>query len=228
MLPTVFLTLLVAAGPTADVEFANPRDAQARLAQELATGSLIVSRGDCLAVKMYSASAFTHVASVVVHDAEIYVYDATGGAGVRKQLLCDYLAGQDENALHPFHLCQPLSPEKAQKLEEHLESQLGRPYAIAHHLTGNRAEGLHCSEYATDALIAAGVMRAKQPSRVSPATLVAGILKDELYRQSTTLQLVPEPPPRPDSDSWCAQIWFDTKECTRACYLQLRAWFCCK
>lgn len=228
MLNSLFLTMLVAAAPAADVEAANPREAQFRLAQDLTTGSLLVSRGDCLAVKMYSASVYTHVASVVVHEAEIYVYDATGGAGVRKQLLCDYLAGQDDNALHPFHLCQPLSQEKARKFEEHLESQLGRPYAIAHHLTGNRAEGLHCSEYATDALIAAGLMRANQPPRVSPATLVTGILKGDLYRQATTLQLVPEPPRRPDSQSWCTQIWFDTKQCTRHCYLQLRAWFCCK
>jgi hypothetical protein len=228
MLNSVLLTFLVATAPWGDVETANPREARVRLAQELKTGSLIVSRGDCLAVKMYSASAYTHVASVVVHKTEIYVYDATGGAGVRKQLLCDYLAGQDDNSLHPFHLCCPLSPEQAQKFEEHLECQLGRPYAIAHHLTGNRAEGLHCSEYATDALIAAGLMRARQPSRVSPATLVEGILKDDLYAQATTLQLVPDPPQRPDSDSWCTQIWFDTKQCTRACYLQLRAWFCCK
>jgi hypothetical protein len=221
------LTFLVAASP-ADVETANPREAQARLEHELKTGSLIVSRGDCLAVKMYSASAYTHVASVVVHETHVYVYDATGGAGVRKQLLGDYLAGQDDNALYPFHLCQPLSPENARKLAEHLESQLGRPYAIAHHLTGNRAEGLHCSEYATDALMAAGLLRAKQPSRVSPATLVTGILKEGLYAQATTLQLVPDPPRRPESDSWCTQIWFDTKQCTRSCYLQLRAWFCCK
>lgn len=228
MLNSVFLSMLVAAAALGDVETVSPRAAQARLEQELKTGSLIVSRGDCLAVKMYSASAFTHVASVVVHEGEINVYDATGGAGVRKQSLGDYLAGQDDNALYPFHLCQPLSGEQARKFEEHLDSQLGRPYAIAHHVTGNRADGLHCSEYATDALIAAGLMRAKQPSRVSPATLVEGILKDHLYSQATTLQLVPDPPPRPDSQSWCAQIWFDTKQCTCNCYLQLRAWFCCK
>jgi hypothetical protein len=227
MMQSIFLAVLLAA-PTVDVELANPREAQARLERELTTGSLIVSRGDCLAVKMYSASAYTHVASVVVSDGQIHVYDATGGAGVRKQSLADYLAGQDDNAQHPFHPSRPLAPEEAQKLEEHLESQLGRPYAIAHHLTGNRAEGLHCSEYATDALIAAGLLRAKQPSRVSPATLVAGILKDDLYAQATTLQLIPDPPRRPDSCSWCAQIWFDTRQCTRMCYLQLRGWFCCK
>ena len=227
MLHSILLTLLVASA-SAEVETASPREAQARLERELQTGSLIVSKGDCLAVKMYSASAYTHVASVVVHENEIFVYDATGGAGVRRQLLCDYLAGQDDAALHPFHLCQPLSPEQARKFEEHLENQLGRPYAIAHHLTGNRADGLHCSEYATDALIAAGLLRAKQPSRVSPATLVDGILKGELYTQATTLQLASDPPPRPDSDSWCTQIWFDTRQCTRACNLQLRAWVCCK
>jgi|SRR5579872_1294046 len=228
MLQSMILAVVLVAAPTMDVETATSRQAHARLERELKTGSLIVSRGDCLAVKMYSASAYTHVASVVVHDDEVFVYDATGGAGVRKQSLVDYLAGQDDNVLYPFHLTEPLAPEKAKKFEDHLESQLGRPYAIAHHLTGKRADGLHCSEYATDALIAASLLRAKQPSRVSPATLVAGILKDDLYRQATTLQLVPEPPRRPDSDSWCSQIWFDTKHCTRACYLQLRAWFCCK
>jgi len=225
---SLFLAIFISAAAVGDVETTNPREAHVRLAQEVKTGSLIVSRGDCLAVKMYSASAYTHVASVVVHDAGIYIYDATGGAGVRKQLLCDYLAGQDDNALYPFHLCQPLTAEQARKFGEHLENQIGRPYAIAHHVTGNRAEGLHCSEYATDALIAAGLMRARQPSRVSPATLVEGILKDKLYVQAATLQLVPDPPPRPNSDSWCTQIWFDTKQCTRNCYLQLRAWFCCK
>src|SRR4051794_3612663 len=104
---SIFLAVLVAAASFGDVETASPRAAQVRLKQELKTGSLLVSHGDCLAVKMYSASSYTHVASVVVHDSEIYVYDATGGAGVRKQLLRDYLAGQDDNAVHPFHLCQP-------------------------------------------------------------------------------------------------------------------------
>ncbi len=118
----------------------------------------------------------------------------------------------------PFHLCQPLSPENARKFEEHLESQLGRPYAISHHLTGSRADGLHCSEYATDALIAAGLLHAKQPSRVSPATLVAGILKDDLVcARQPTLQLIPDPPPATCiPDNWCTHIWFDTKQCTRS------------
>src|SRR5207253_4033401 len=105
---------------------------------------------------------------------------------------------------------------------------LGRPYAIAHHLTGERAAGLHCSEYATDALIACGTLRAKEPSRVSPASLVEGILKGDLYEQADSLQLASEPASPAASDWWCVRLWFDTQQCTSLCYRKLRAWFCCK
>jgi hypothetical protein len=222
----LFVALLAAA--IGDVSVVTPGQAHAQLAEQVQTGSLIVSRGDCLAVKVYSASRFTHVATVVVHDGCVFCYDATGGAGVRKQTLAEYLDGQHEASLHPFHPSKPLTEKQVAKLESHLESQLGRPYAIKHHLTGGRAEGLHCSEYATDALIAAGLLRANDPARVSPASLVEGVLKANLYEESDTLQLAPELPPRPESESWCYQLWFDTRQCTYRCYCKLWAWFCCK
>jgi hypothetical protein len=222
----LLFTLMTA--PIGDVTVVTPREAHLQLAQRVQTGSLLVSRGDCLAVKVYSASRFTHVATVVVHDSHVYCYDSTGGTGVRKQTLAEYLVSQNEASLHPFHPSKPLTKKQAARLEEHLESQLGRPYAITHHLTGGRAEGLHCSEYATDSLIACGLLTAKEPSRVSPASLVEGVLKASLYEEADTLQLAPEPPPRPETESWCCWLWLETQQCSFLCYRKLRAWFCCK
>ncbi len=224
----ILVTAILAGPPEPAVARLTAREAVAEVADGLQTGSLIVSQGDCLAIKAYSASAYTHVAAVVVHEGETYVYDATGGAGVRKQSLRDYFVCQGDHTLHFFYPRQPLSQTRRESFEQHLESQLGRPYAIHHHLTGERAAGLHCSEYVTDALIAAGTLRARQPSRVSPATLVEGILKADLYRQGETVQLVPDAPERPESQGWCTRLWFDTKQCTRVCCGKLRGWFFCK
>jgi hypothetical protein len=220
--------ILVVVLLTGSPETASPRQAHAALAPQVQTGTLILSQGDCLAIKIYSASAYTHVAAVVVDDQTTSIYESTGGAGVRKQLLRDYLVSQNDHTLHVFHPRKPFTAAQADRFEKHLEAQLGRPYAIRHHLSGERCEGLHCSEYVTDALISAELIRAKEPPRVSPATLVEGILKANLYEQAQTLQLVPEPAERPESAGWCAILWFDTKQCTIACYDKLRGWFCCK
>lgn len=225
---SILIAAILISGAVAETDLATPAEATARLESEVVTGSLIVSRGDCLAVKMYSASLYTHVGAVVVREGEVYVYDAMHGCGVRKQLLCDYVVGLNDAAIHPFHLCRPMSDDQARRFERHLEGQLGRPYAIAHHLTGKRADGLHCSEYVTDALIAADLLRANRPSRVSPASLVTGVLAAEVHRQAETLQLLPDPPARPESENWVVQCWFDTQQCTQNCYRKLWAWFCCK
>jgi hypothetical protein len=135
---------------------------------------------------------------------------------------------QAGHTLHFFHPRQPLSEKSARRFTEHLECQLGRPYSIHHHLTGERAAGLHCSEYVTDALIAAEKVRARRPARVSPASLVEGILQADLYRQADSLQILPESPTPPASQGWCARLWWDTKLCTSACCSKLRGWFFCK
>jgi hypothetical protein len=223
----ILVAAILAGPPEAAVARLTARQAAAQNG-ELQTGSLIVSQGDCLAIKIYSASAYTHVAAIVVHDGHAFVYDASGGAGVRKQSIRDYFICQRDHTLHFFHPREPFSEKRKQRFEHHLESQLGRPYAIHHHLTGERAAGLHCSEYVTDALIAAGILRARQPPRVSPATLVEGILKADLYRQGATIELVSESQEPQESQGWCARLCFETKQCTRACCCKLRGWFFCK
>lgn len=223
----IVLALTLTSSPQPRVENVPADRAVAAIADEVQTGSLIVTRGDCLAVKVYTASPYTHVAAVVVRRGEPFVYDATNGAGVRCQTLANYLASQCPATVHLFHPRASFAPRKTEQFEAYLESQLGRKYAIMHHVSGNRAEGLHCAEYITDALIACHVLTANQPARVSPASLIEGITKGEVYNHATTLQVVSAPVPAPSSDNWCGRMWIGTKECTRDCYLKMRGWFCC-
>ncbi|MBS0266801.1 MAG: hypothetical protein JSS02_33040, partial [Planctomycetes bacterium] len=211
-----------------EVSVVTPSQATAVLADEVRTGSLIFSQGDCLAVKAYSASRYTHVATVVVEDNGIYCYDSTAGIGVRKLPLAEYVQSQRQAVLHPYHPQTPFTPEQTRQVADHLDSQLGRPYGITHHMSGRRATGLHCAEYATDGLIACGILQAKAPARVSPASLAVGILKADLYAATDSLQLAPEPTPVPVDEGCCARLWRETCLCTGACYRQLLAWFCCK
>lgn len=224
----ILLAALVTAAPEAPAEkYASDQLARS-LAPALQTGSLIFSQGDCLAVKVFSASRYTHVGAVVVKGGEPYVYDSTGGAGVRRQRLHEYLASQGDACLYVLRPARPLSANRATRFERYLDSQLGRPYAIAHHLTGERCHGLHCAEYVTDGLVAGHVLQAKQPARVSPASLLEGVERAELYRPMITVHLVPVAETQRLTDSWCEQMWLDTKSCTRTCYRKLRGWFCCK
>ena len=122
----------------------------------------------------------------------------------------------------------PLTAEQGSGLRGYLDSQIGRPYAIHHHLTGKRATGVHCSEYATDALISIGLLRANRPSKVSPASLVTGITRAELYDASATIDLSPPPPEREPANNRCHRLWLDTKHCTIACCEKLSGWFLCR
>src|SRR5215212_9811866 len=164
--------LLVAATLTfsaAPVEtFESPQQAAQAIVEHAETGTLIFSRGDCLAIKVFGGGPYTHVAAVVKQDGAATVYDSMNGKGVRKQPLDDYLQSQQPDMIYVAHLKEPMTAEQGSAFVAHLESELGRPYAVKHHLTGGRAKGIHCSEYMTDALMACDLLHADRPSRVSP------------------------------------------------------------
>lgn len=233
-MPWILLAAVIASAPQPRVTEVLPVEAAPCVAKEVQTGTLIVSRGDCLAVKVFTQSPYTHIAAVVIRRGQPYVYDSANGVGVRCQTLTNYLCSQNPAEIHVFQPHEPLSPRQAELFEQHLDSQLGRPYAIKHHLTGNRAAGVHCAEYVTDALIACELLTAREPPRVSPASLVEGIVKSELYFAALTVKLA-EPSAaepagqggQPAGQGWCSALWTDTKECTRSCYLRLRGMFCC-
>ncbi len=220
---------VLASGPEAgsEVRSGSP-EVLVELKQSLQTGSLLFSQGDCLAVKVFSASSYTHVGGVVVKDGEVTVYDSMNGSGVRMTPLDEYLRLQTPTQLHVVHPATPLTTERAAAYETHLNGQLGRKYAIKHHLTGQRCDGLHCAEYMTDALMSADLIHAKNPPRVSPGSLLEGLEKANLYADGGRFALKASEPQKPANLTWCQSLWHDTGTCCSNTATQLRRWVLCR
>jgi len=198
------------------------------LSTQVQTGTLLFSKGDCLAVRIYTQSAYTHVAMIVMRNGEPLVYDSMNGVGTRCLTLKNYLNTQRPATIHIFQPKTAFSEEMTAEYERLLDQKLGTPYSIRHHLTGNRAQGIHCAEYAIDALSACHLMKAKSPPKVSPASLVKGIVQSDRYIPSVTFKLQPPPLVAEKPRNWCHQIWIDTKNCTSACCIKLRGWVLCQ
>lgn len=198
------------------------------LSLQLQTGSLLFNEGDCLAIRVYTASPYTHVAIVVMEEGQPIVYDSMNGAGVRKQTLSNYLITQCPDQLHVYHPQRRLTEEQGRGLAKYLDSQLGREYAVHHHLTGQRAKGMHCAEYVTDALMSIGLLHAEQPSKVSPASLQTGIMTAGVYTSTGTIDLTPPTEPMPKGSNRCHQMWLDTKQCLGVCCDKMTGWFLCR
>ena len=226
---SLLVLCVLASGPEAapEVRSASP-EVLVELKQSLQTGSLLFSQGDCLAVKIFSASSYTHVGGVVVKDGEVTVYDCMNGPGVRKTSLDEYLRLQTPAQIHVVHPAQPFTPERATAYETHLNGQLGRKYAIKHHLTGQRCDGLHCAEYLTDALMSAELIRANNPPRVSPGSLLEGLEKANLYTDGGRFALKAAEPLAPANLTWCQRAWHDTATCCSNTASQLRRWVLCR
>jgi hypothetical protein len=210
---------------------ATPADSEAvcrELSSSCQTGTLIFSQGDCLAVKVFSGSRFTHCGAVVVEDGHPVVYDAMNGVGVRKTPLVEYLRLQTPTDLQIAHPSTPFTDAEADAFRGHLQSQLGRSYGIKHHFTGKRAQGVHCAEYLTEALLAAGKISVDRPARVSPGSLHEGLTEHRIYADAGTYILAAHVPPPPDDESWCGWAWRSTCQCTVGCCRQLSRWFCCR
>ncbi|QDT39144.1 YiiX/YebB-like N1pC/P60 family cysteine hydrolase [Stratiformator vulcanicus] len=193
------------------------------------TGTLIFTQGDCLAVKVFSASSFTHVAGLVVgDDGEVLVYESQNGVGVRKMPLRAYLRIQEGCDLSICRPARVMDVKQRVEFVEHLESQLGRPYLVRHHLTGNRAHGIHCAEYMTDALMSAKLLHARKPPKVSPASLRQGAIETGLYDAAQSVFVSEIEPVAVEGQNWCDQMWLDTVVCTKNCWKTIRSCVLCK
>lgn len=191
------------------------------------TGTLIFSQGDCLAVRMFTKSPYTHVAAVVIEDGQPYVYDSMNGVGVRRLSLDEYCQSECPNTLHIYRPRSAFSNRRSELFAEHLNSELGRPYGVKHHLTGDRAVGIHCAEYVMDAFAACRMMKADRPAKVSPDSLRQGVENAGLYRKVLVME-VSQPIQEETGDNWCEQLWIDTKVCTSQCVWKMGRWFACK
>ncbi len=204
-----------------------------RIEAESVTGTLLVSEGDCLAVKTFTGSPYTHVGTIVVRDGRTFVYDSTAGQGVRCQTLANYVKWLDTHEVRLLHPSKPLAGPTEQAFVRHLDGELGRPYAVLHHLSGNRCEGVHCAEYVTDALVAARKITVEKSPRVSPASLVEGVTRADMAGASVYVaggryqQELPPPPPAVSS-SWCGDCWRETKDCAKWCWKKTSGMIFCR
>jgi hypothetical protein len=221
------LAATLTATPAAVESFSSEHAAAISLAETVQTGTLLFNRGDCLAIKVYTNSPYTHVAAVVVEQGSPYVYDSMNGVGVRRLSLEQFLKTQRPDVIHVFQPIEPFSKRRTEIFRQALDRELGRPYAIKHHLTGKRSKGLHCSEYVTDALLSTRLIKVKRPPKVSPASLVKGILQSDLYRPTRMIQVAEIREPVAKGDNWCEQLWIDTKVCSSRCTVKMRRWFLC-
>lgn len=219
---TTVLTVMFAATPDAATVDVFPQ-----IRSQVQTGTLLFSQGDCLAVKVFTASPFTHVGIVVVEDGYPVVYDAMNGYGVRKSHLRDYLTFLVPSTVQVLQPAKDFPEAERAAMIAHLDSQLGRPYRIHHHATGNRCDGVHCSEYITDALIAAHVIKANEPSRVSPGSLHAGVIDGRVYHIAAEYDFREAKPLVPLAETRCQRYWRQTTQCCSGCCRQLSRWFLC-
>lgn len=202
---------------------------ESELQTKLQDGSLIMHQGDCLAVKVFTASPYTHV-GMAIHDEEAgwLIYDSANGSGVRKSTLSDYLNECAPNCISVLNPRQEYDAEQMEMIRLALEEQLGRPYGIKHHVTGSRAKGVHCAEYVTDTLMAVDLITAEKPPRVSPNSLRQGLLEADLYAESSEIMMVEDVIPPIPAETWCGRMWQDTKSCVSGCYTSCRrSIFCC-
>lgn len=227
MSSTLFLSMMLAA--SADMVAVTPEN-YPKISHELLTssesGSLIFSQGDCLAVKLFSGSPYTHVGVVVRQAGQHWVYDSMSGVGVRKTPLEEYVLLQTPCTLHVIHPQKPFDVDETAALADYLESQLGRHYSVKHHLTGCEAEGIHCAEYAVSGFMAANRLKADRPAKVSPGSLLVGVQEAGQARDGGTFLLSPAPI-AVEARGWWSQLWLDTKTCTGDCCQQMRRWFVC-
>lgn len=224
--------LLVAAAftiaPAKSVSYASASSAAAYLETRVQTGTLLVSKGDCLAVKVFTRSPYTHVATVVKENGKVYVYESANGYGVIRETLAEYLDSESPTKIYVLNPKQPFSKKCAKTYRKYLKSQLGKPYAIKHHITGERCNGLHCSEYVTDGLMKIDLIHANQPSRVSPGSLAQGVVQGGVYESAVAVTLKDPQTERQIGKNHCHQMWLDTKICTIRFCLKLRRLFACR
>ncbi|SFH99248.1 YiiX/YebB-like N1pC/P60 family cysteine hydrolase [Planctomicrobium piriforme] len=211
-----------------DQNLPSSESAAERIARECQTGSLLFSHGDCLAVKAFTGSRFTHVAAVVFIDQQPWVYDSMNGRGVRKMPLSEYLEVQAPDELTLYHPRRKFTAQEADEYQCALERQLGRPYAVSHFLSGRRCDGLHCAEYLTDALISIQWLQAENPVRVSPASLQEGIELHNIFVAGPTVIISHSLEPIPEPGYWCGERWQAAILCVDGCCTQLSRMFLCR
>jgi hypothetical protein len=222
------LAVVLAAGHPAGDVGPDAAALAAAMAPELQTGTLLFSKGDCLAVKMSAGGPYTHVAAVVLQGDAPVVYDSMNGIGVRKLSLPAYLASQAPDEIDLLQPRHAFTLQEALVFEAALQQRVGAPYAVLHYVMGRRASaGVHCSEYVTDALESIEWLDVARPPRISPSSLHENLVEGDVYATASSVHFPLQPEPV-EAEGWWKQLWLDTKHCCSGCCDQLSAWFLCR
>ena len=123
---SLLLLAVIAASPGEGLETRTPKQAAARIAKNVQTGTLLFSKGDCLAVKVYSGSKVTHVGAVVLRKGKPYVYESANGAGVRRLSLQRYLELQQPCDVRVIHPTRPFSAARERAFVKALDKELDK------------------------------------------------------------------------------------------------------
>ncbi len=166
-------------------------------------GSLLFLENSNLFVELYTGDGITHVAVVLHEDGVAYVYEATPGE-VRRVTLDEYYAAlsrinqrrANDRKIRVW-LAQPAEPYSARQLaalRTWLDSQLGRRYSVKSYVRGH-SDGIHCAEYAAQALCRAARLDLTRCQDESPGSLFEKV--KPLSRPLAVIQL--EEPAEPPS-----------------------------
>jgi len=194
-------------------------------------GSVLILKDSNKPVSAFTGSNMTHVAVVVRHAHQRWVYEATPDQ-VRNVPLATYLqevAKLNARRKQPTKVLlleprQAYSPEEIARMSQYMQSQLGRRYSVKGYVRDQQGDGIHCAEFAASALSCTNRFAfAKQPFAISPAEFYALIRDDHRPLMSVKL------PAAREESTWCWRAWRDCLGtyawCRWACY---ETWTFCR
>ena len=142
-------------------------------AQKFPDGTVLFVENSSFIVESVTDFNTTHVA--VIFDDKVYNAEPPF---VKTYKVGDYLKiiakENDGKAKCKTVFCYPKNPytkKQIKAMKNYLEGEVGRRYSLTGYVKGIEAEGIHCSQLTTEALMAAGKVKSQRPWRISPGTL---------------------------------------------------------
>jgi hypothetical protein len=173
-------------------------------------GTVLVLENSNRIVELYTRSEVTHVALILRHGGQPWVYEATPDV-VRRTSLASYYRELSEfncgrraaNQLR-VRLYQPApayTDQQVAGMRSYLEGELGRRYSVKGLVRDRPAAGVHCAELVTGALRRTGRQQFGPAHSLSPSVLVGSITS----HHDAPLD-VPLPAVEP-AGKWCERTW---------------------
>jgi hypothetical protein len=154
-------------------------------ADRLAGGTLLFLENCSSVVEWSTRGEIAHVALVFHVAGEPWVYEATP-AVVRRATFADYQTELSrlnqqraaEKQVRMFALRPKIdyAPDEARRMQEFLDSQLGRRYSIKNYVRGKPYDGIHCAELASTTLNQSGRYAFADCHKIHPRALYEAML----------------------------------------------------